>query len=90
MKEGESLAERIEIYMEKAKKKKVTQLIDDCHYEEFIEKGIPFQVRRSNFLRDMPFERKPIDKDEEEKNGDEPSSLKINRTLTVPDDELKR
>lgn len=42
MKEGESLAERIELYMEKVKKKKVAQQIDDCFYEECIEKGIPF------------------------------------------------
>ena len=32
MKDGESLAERIEIYMEKIKKKHVSQLIDDCYY----------------------------------------------------------
>ena len=58
MKEGESLAERIEIYMEKAKKKGVTQPIDDCFYEEHVEKGMPFQVRRSNFLRDVPMKKK--------------------------------
>lgn len=52
MQDGESLGERIENYLEKAKKKKVAQLIDDCYYEEHIEKGVPFQVRRSNFFRD--------------------------------------
>ena len=89
MKDGESLAERIEIYMEKIKKKHVSQLIDDCYYQEYIEKGVPFQVRRSNFLRDMPFEKKP-EKDEEEKVGENDGNLKINRTMTIPDDELKK
>ena len=42
MKDGESMAERIEIYMDKVKKKKVSQLIDDCYYEEHIEQGVPF------------------------------------------------
>ena len=85
MQDGESLAERIEIYMEKAKKKTVAQLIDDCYYEEYIEKGVPFQVRKSNFLRDMPVSKK-VEKDEEEKTGE--IVLNINRTLTIPDEEL--
>jgi hypothetical protein len=87
MKDGESLAERIEIYMEKAKKKKVAQLIEDCFYEEYIEKGVPFQVRRSNFFRDMPIAKK-VEKDEEEKTGE--ATLNINRTMTIPDEELRK
>lgn len=86
MKDGESMAERIEIYMDKVKKKKVAQLIDDCYYEEHIEKGVPFQVRRSNFLRDMPVSKKP-EKHEEEK---EEYNLNLNKTLNVPDEVLKR
>ena len=87
MKEGESLAERIEIYMEKAKKKGVTQPIDDCFYEEHVEKGMPFQVRRSNFLRDVPMKKK-AEKEEEEKEGE--MTLNINRTMTVPDEDLRQ
>ena len=87
MKDGESLAERIEIYMEKSKKKKVAQLIEDCFYEEHIEKGVPFQVRRSNFFRDMPIAKK-VEKDEEEKEGE--STLNINRIMTVADEELRK
>ena len=62
-------------------------MIDDCFYEESVEKGVPFQVRRSNFLRDMPVKKKP-EKDEEEK--EEEIVLNLNKTLTIPDDELKR
>jgi len=29
-------------------------LIDDAFFREEIEKGVPFQVRRSNFLRSTP------------------------------------
>ena len=37
----------------------------------------------------MPFEKKP-EKDEEEKVGENDGKLKINRTMTIPDDELKK
>ena len=66
----------------------MSQLIDDCYYQEYIEKGVPFQVRRSNFLRNMPFEKK-VEKEEEEKSGED-GMLKINRTMTIPDDDLKK
>lgn len=57
-KDGETLGERIENYLEKLKKKNVSQLIDDSFYHETHELGIPFYLRKTDILRDMPIERK--------------------------------
>ena len=53
-KEGDTLGEKIEKQLGKISKKKVAQLIDDAFYREESEGGIPFQVRRANFLRTEP------------------------------------
>lgn len=84
-KDGESLQEKIENHLTKQKKKKVAELIDDAFYEEYVEKGILFKVRRTNVLRDMPVVKK-IEQDDDDKKV----KLNINKTLNVPDEELKR
>lgn len=58
-KEGDTLGEKIEKQLGKISKKKVAQLIDDAFFRQEIENGIPFQVRRSNFLRTNPQSKLP-------------------------------
>lgn len=53
-KEGDTLGEKIEKQLGKISKKKVALLIDDAFFRQEIENGIPFQVRRTNFLRTDP------------------------------------
>jgi hypothetical protein len=53
-KDGDTLGEKIEKQMNKISKKKVAELIDDAFYSLEIENGVPFQVRRANFLRLNP------------------------------------
>mmetsp|Transcript_15670 Transcript_15670/g.24025 ORF Transcript_15670/g.24025 Transcript_15670/m.24025 type:complete len:141 (-) Transcript_15670:1199-1621(-) len=81
-KEGDTLGEKIEATLEKIKKKKVSQLLDDCFYEEIFEKGIPFKLRRSNFLRDLS-----VDK---ENDDGEVKKIHINKTMNVIDELLQR
>ena len=57
-KEGDTLGEKIENYLEKLKKKEVAQLINDAYYEQVYEGGIPFYLRRTNVLRDMSIPKK--------------------------------
>ena len=52
-------------------------MIEDAFYQEVHEQGIPFQVRRTNLLRDMTLE----------KDGE---PLHANRTLDVADEILAR
>ena len=52
-KEGDTLGEKIQNYLEKLKKKDVSQLIEDAFYERVHENGIPFYVRKTDVLRDM-------------------------------------
>ncbi len=81
-KEGDTLGEKIEATLEKIKKKNVSQLLDDCFYEEVYEKGIPFKLRRSNFLRDMTVQKETED--------GEPKTIHINKTMNVVDEILQR
>lgn len=53
-KEGDTLGEKIEKQMGKIAKKRVAQLIDDAFYQHEIERGVKFQVRRTNFYRMEP------------------------------------
>lgn len=57
-KEGDTLGEKIENFLEKLKKKEVSQLVTDSFYELTYESGIPFQVRKTNTLKDMTFSKK--------------------------------
>ena len=84
-KDGETLGERIESYLEDLKKKKVSQLIDDAFYEEIHEDGIPFRVRKTNLLRDVKVEKKLADS-----KAEKGEHLQINKTLDIPDDVLQR
>ena len=38
--------------MKRVKKRELVNLIDDAFFEEEIENGIQFQVRRTDFMRD--------------------------------------
>jgi hypothetical protein len=53
-KDGDTLGEKIEKQLGKISKKKVAELIDDAFFSVEIEKGIEFQVRRTNFMRTTP------------------------------------
>lgn len=80
-KEGEMLGEKIENYLEKLKKREVSQNITDAFYDQFTEKGIPFYLRKMNLLRDMPSYKK---------NQDESIKINSNKTLNIPDELLER
>ena len=79
-KEGDTLGEKIENYLEKLKKKEVAQLINDAYYEQVYEGGIPFYLRRTNVLRDMSIPKK----------GKEDEKFTINKTMNIPDEMLLR
>lgn len=49
---GLTLAEKIEKLIEKVKKKEVISHIDDAFYEETIDGGVVFYVRRTNLQRE--------------------------------------
>mmetsp|Transcript_1986 Transcript_1986/g.3492 ORF Transcript_1986/g.3492 Transcript_1986/m.3492 type:complete len:288 (+) Transcript_1986:10-873(+) len=85
-KEGDSMGDKILKVLEKSKKKKVSNLIVDSFYEEVFEKGVPFQVRRTDLLRDMRVKRKVEKEDGEEQEV----LLNINKTMNSPDDQLER
>lgn len=78
-KEGDTLGEKIENYLEKLKKKAVSQLIDDAFYEPTHDMGIPFYIRKTDMLRDQPIARKFKDDEEEQ-------ILMANRTVNIPDE----
>ena len=84
--DGETLSERVKNYLDKIRKKNVTQMIDDAFYEEVFEKGIPFKVRRTNVLRNMTMSHPDAEDTEEVKE----SMLNINRTMDIPDEMLQR
>jgi len=52
--QGETLGEKIHAFLNKKAKKNVSNLINDSFYHREIEHGIPFYVRRTNLLRDVP------------------------------------
>jgi hypothetical protein len=79
---GETLGEKIENHLEKKKKQDVSELVADSFYNEVWEQGIPFQVRLTNVLRDMPAYKKSKDKDAVQ--------LNMNKTLTITDERLQR
>lgn len=56
--------------------------MNDSFYELHYEKGIPFYVRNTNLLRDMPAYKKKVDDESEQQ------TLKINKMLDIPDEEL--
>jgi bifunctional DNA-binding transcriptional regulator/antitoxin component of YhaV-PrlF toxin-antitoxin module len=82
-KDGDTLAERITKALEKIKKKKVTQLIDDCFFEEITEKGIPFLSRRLDLFKDMFVSTK---KDVEGKEVSIPVNLR--KVLNIEDEAM--
>ena len=51
-KEGDTLGEQIIKNMKEAMDSNTANLIDDAFYQEQIESGLPFQIRRTNLLRD--------------------------------------
>lgn len=53
-KEGDTLGEKIEKQLGKISKKRVAQLIDNAFFREEIERGVAFQVRRTDFMRTKP------------------------------------
>jgi len=77
-KEGDTLGEKIENYLEKLKKKEVSQLIEDSFYERVYENGIPFYLRKTDMLRDMKIM----------KSDDVP--VNVNKTMQVIDEMLLR
>lgn len=77
-KEGDTLGEKIENYLEKLKKKEVSQLIEDSFYERVHESGIPFYLRKTDMLRDMKIM----------KSDDVP--VNVNKTMHVIDEMLLR
>ena len=50
--DGDTLNERIEETLEKLKKKPCTNNIQDSFYDLQFENGIPFQIRKTNLLRE--------------------------------------
>jgi hypothetical protein len=82
--EGETDGERILKVLEKLSSKKVTQIIDDLFYLEEVEEGIPFIVRRGDFLRDQQLVRKQEDAEGEKVE----TILHIGRVLNIPDEEV--
>ena len=78
---GETLGEKIENHLEKKKKQDVCRLVGDSFFDETLEAGIPFQVRRTNVLRDIPAFKKV-------KDSDEVLGLHMNKTMSVPDERL--
>ena len=77
-KEGDTLGEKIQNYLEKLKKKEVSQLIEDAHYHRVHENGIPFYLRKTDVLRDM----KIMKSDEQPVN--------VNKTMQIVDEILLR
>ena len=59
-------------------------MIDDAFYEEVFEKGIPFQIRRTNVLKNMTMSHPEAEDTEEVKE----TQLHINRTMDIPDEML--
>lgn len=51
---GDTLGEQILKNMKEAIDNKTANIIDDAFYQEQIESGLPFQVRRTDYLRDKP------------------------------------
>ena len=51
--DGDTLNEKIEKTLEKLKKKPCTNMIHDAFYDLQFECGIPFQIRKTNLLRDQ-------------------------------------
>ena len=49
--EGMNMTEMIHAHLDEIKEKDLVQLIDDCFFLPEIVNGLPFQVRRSNFLQ---------------------------------------
>ena len=49
--EGMNMKELIQSHLEDIKDKELISLIDDAFFAEEIDRGMVFQVRRSNFLR---------------------------------------
>lgn len=49
--EGMNMKELIHSHLEDIKNKELISLIDEAFFTEEIDKGMVFQVRRSNFLR---------------------------------------
>lgn len=80
-KDGDTLGEKIENVLEKLKKKRVTNCIDDAFYQLKFENGIPFYVRGTNLLRDHPTYKKDAQ--------GEQVKLNLNRTLNVVDEQLE-
>ena len=80
-KDGDTLGEKIEKNLEKLKKKNASQLLGDSFYQQVFEKGIPFYLRKTNFLRDMKT-FKPEGDDEEVRE------LKLNKTMNSIDELL--
>lgn len=52
--DGDTLGEQIFKNMKEALNNDTFDIIDDAFYQEQIEEGIPFQVRRMDLLRDKP------------------------------------
>ena len=77
-KEGDTLGEKIQNYLEKLKKKDVSQLIEDAFYERVHENGIPFYVRKTDVLRDM----KILKSDD--------VAVNVNKTMQIVDEMLLR
>lgn len=80
--DGDTLGEKVKNYLEKLKKKDVSKLINDAFYELVHEQGVPFQIKRTNLLRDDPTYKKT--------DGEQVSPLKINRMINVPDEKHAR
>lgn len=45
-----NMQEQIMAHLEAIKENELVSLIDDCFYKEELDRGMIFQVRRSNFL----------------------------------------
>lgn len=81
--DGETFGEKIENHLEKLKSRHVTTLLTDAFYHQTHEAGIPFYLRKTNVLRDMPCETKNQESKESE-------VLNTNKTINIPDEKQIR